>query len=218
MDADHDAAKRQAMSAFIAELRRLREISNYSQKALANKVGYTPSYVSKVERGTILPSEEFAKSADQHLRAGQALIRRWEELARVLSAPQAPGARRPPVVSLDDPQSGPGTVLVVDHEDSSLTFQDGVFTTRVRRRVQNLGLEPVTQYLIRIAVDRYPADPERSNRHYRQNPLTWEELAVAHPLDFRITNVMQRLGETGDRWGDVLERKQSLERALRRVS
>ena len=49
-------------------------------------------------------------------------------------------------------------------------------------------------------------------------PLTWEELAVAHPLDFRITNVMQRLGETGDRWGDVLERKQSLERALRRVS
>src|SRR5437763_479367 len=59
------------MSAFIAELRRLREISNYSQKALANKVGYTPSYVSKVERGTIVPSEEFARSADQHLRAGQ---------------------------------------------------------------------------------------------------------------------------------------------------
>ena len=49
-------------------------------------------------------------------------------------------------------------------------------------------------------------------------PLTWEELAGAHPLDFRITNVQQRLGETGDRWADVLERKQSLERALRRVS
>jgi bifunctional non-homologous end joining protein LigD len=45
-------------------------------------------------------------------------------------------------------------------------------------------------------------------------PLTWEELAGAHPLDFRITNVPQRLSETGDRWRDVLERKQSLEQAL----
>ena len=48
-------------------------------------------------------------------------------------------------------------------------------------------------------------------------PLTWEELAGAHPLDFRITNVPERLGETGDRWRDALERKQSLERALKRV-
>jgi bifunctional non-homologous end joining protein LigD len=49
-------------------------------------------------------------------------------------------------------------------------------------------------------------------------PLTWEELAGAHPLDFRITNVPQRLEKTGDRWRDALERKQSLERALRRVT
>ncbi len=48
-------------------------------------------------------------------------------------------------------------------------------------------------------------------------PLTWEELAGAHPLDFRITNVPERLGETGDRWRDALERKQSLESALKRV-
>jgi len=47
-------------------------------------------------------------------------------------------------------------------------------------------------------------------------PLTWEELAKAHPLDFRITNVAQRLAETGDRWRDALTRKQSLERALDR--
>src|SRR5258707_13517179 len=47
-------------------------------------------------------------------------------------------------------------------------------------------------------------------------PLTWEELADAHPLDFRITNVAQRLAETGDRWRDTLKRKQSLERALER--
>jgi bifunctional non-homologous end joining protein LigD len=46
-------------------------------------------------------------------------------------------------------------------------------------------------------------------------PLTWEELAGAHPLDFRITNVAPRLAETGDRWKDALTRKQSLEKALK---
>lgn len=46
-------------------------------------------------------------------------------------------------------------------------------------------------------------------------PLTWDELASAHPLDFRITNVAQRLAEAGDRWRDALKRKQSLERALK---
>jgi bifunctional non-homologous end joining protein LigD len=49
-------------------------------------------------------------------------------------------------------------------------------------------------------------------------PLTWDELAGAHPLDFTITNAPQRLAQTGDRWKDALERKQSLERALRRES
>jgi bifunctional non-homologous end joining protein LigD len=47
-------------------------------------------------------------------------------------------------------------------------------------------------------------------------PLTWEELAGAHPLDFRITNAAQRLARTGDRWSDALNRKQSLEKALGR--
>ena len=47
-------------------------------------------------------------------------------------------------------------------------------------------------------------------------PLTWEELARAHPLDFRITNAPERLVETGDRWREALTRKQSLERALER--
>ena len=47
-------------------------------------------------------------------------------------------------------------------------------------------------------------------------PLTWEELATAHPLDFRITNAPARLAETGDRWADVLDIKQDLEAALAR--
>ena len=49
-----------AVAAFIAELRHWREVAGYSQKALAKLVGYTPSYVSKVERGTMAASREFA--------------------------------------------------------------------------------------------------------------------------------------------------------------
>ena len=48
-------------------------------------------------------------------------------------------------------------------------------------------------------------------------PLTWEELAGAHPLDFRITNAAERLAQTGDRWRDALSRKHSLENALERA-
>ena len=45
-------------------------------------------------------------------------------------------------------------------------------------------------------------------------PLTWKELETAHPLDFRLTNVPERLARTGDRWHDALEAKQSIEHAL----
>jgi bifunctional non-homologous end joining protein LigD len=48
-------------------------------------------------------------------------------------------------------------------------------------------------------------------------PLTWEELATAHPLDFRITNAAEHLAKTGDRWRDALKEKQSIERAVKRA-
>ncbi|MFC5571265.1 DNA ligase D [Lysobacter yangpyeongensis] len=47
-------------------------------------------------------------------------------------------------------------------------------------------------------------------------PLSWEELASAHPLDFRMPGVIKRLSRTGDRWSDALTRKQDLERALKK--
>jgi len=45
-------------------------------------------------------------------------------------------------------------------------------------------------------------------------PLEWDELASAHPLDFRIGNAIERLRATGDRWRDALVKKQALEAAL----
>jgi bifunctional non-homologous end joining protein LigD len=45
-------------------------------------------------------------------------------------------------------------------------------------------------------------------------PLTWEELASAHPMDFRMDNVPERLQRTGDRWAEALSAKQDLTRSL----
>jgi bifunctional non-homologous end joining protein LigD len=45
-------------------------------------------------------------------------------------------------------------------------------------------------------------------------PLSWEELEAAEPLDFTIRNTAARLEKTGDRWHDVLKRKQSLTKAF----
>jgi bifunctional non-homologous end joining protein LigD len=47
-------------------------------------------------------------------------------------------------------------------------------------------------------------------------PLSWEELAGAHPLDFRITNAPAFLAGRGDRWRDALESKQDFEQLLAR--
>lgn len=49
-------------------------------------------------------------------------------------------------------------------------------------------------------------------------PLTWDELADAHPLDFRLANVIEKLTQSGDRWRNALKNKQNLERALVRNS
>ncbi len=46
-------------------------------------------------------------------------------------------------------------------------------------------------------------------------PLTWDELADAHPLDFRMGGAITRLAHTGDRWRDALKRKQDLVRILK---
>jgi bifunctional non-homologous end joining protein LigD len=47
-------------------------------------------------------------------------------------------------------------------------------------------------------------------------PLTWDELANAHPLDFCLSNAADQVSSTGDRWREALTRKQSLEKALKR--
>ncbi|MFI0212889.1 helix-turn-helix domain-containing protein [Streptomyces lydicus] len=47
-------------------LRRLREAADLSQRALADKVGYPHTYLSRVERGEQLPSQALAEDLDTH--------------------------------------------------------------------------------------------------------------------------------------------------------
>jgi peptide deformylase len=88
--------------------------------------------------------------------------------------------RDPPVLEQWLP---PGTGLIVEREIAELSYLDGEYMCRVRRALYNAGREPVTRYLIRIAVDRYPQQPELSNRHYRDHPLNWDELRLRASAD-----------------------------------
>jgi peptide deformylase len=158
--------------AFVAELKRWRDVRGVSQSALAKKVGYTPSYISKVENGQQRASVTFAEHADAILRAGGALRRAHHESER----PSRPGAaltRAPGQAPREDQSAGS---LVVEHDDAELHYDGHVYRPTQRRKLYNASEAPITRYLIRISVDRYPGNPERSNQLYRANPLTWEEL------------------------------------------
>lgn len=168
----------EAMDDFAAELVRRRAERGLSKKQLAADMGFDPSYVSHIEGRRHRPTEDFARRAEAALDAGGALWRAWQSY----EAARRRGGRVP---SRDHPAPHapgevlvPGTSLVVEQEHAELRYVDGYFQTTVRRRLYNAGNAPVTRYLIRIAVDRYPGEPDRSNQLYREHPLTWDELRL----------------------------------------
>lgn len=174
---------------FIAELKHWRDIRGFSQSALAKEVGYTPSYVSKVESGHQRPSRSFADHADRVLRAGGALSRSIRELGNHQrgSRPEMPGHVR----DAGTPADAQPSSLIVEHDDAELVYDAHVYRACQRRKLLNATSGPVTRYLIRISVDRYPGDPERSNQLYRMNPLTWEEIDLhaqinGEPIGWRV--------------------------------
>src|SRR5947207_8629948 len=169
------APQDRAAEAFAAELARWRTERGLSKKQLANQMGFDPSYVSHVEGRRHRPTEDFAKRAEAVLQADGAIWARfteYEELRRPRSSSTAPTAAV-------EQWLPPGTGLVVEHDTATLTYLDGIYRCSVERGLYNAGPEPVIRYPVRIAVDRYPAEPERSNRYYREHPLTWEELDLS---------------------------------------
>ncbi|UNZ20600.1 peptide deformylase [Streptomyces sp. 891-h] len=168
--------ERQQGADFVAELKYWRDVRGFSQSRLAHAVGYTPSYVSKVEGGSQRPSESFARQADTVLRAGGAIMHAFREL-------EAHGRPIPTQHSGLDHGAPHEASLIVEHEDTALFYDGSTYRATQRRRLYNDSPDPITQYLIRISVDRYPGNPERSNQHYRENPLTWGEIDLSASID-----------------------------------
>ncbi|GHJ35134.1 helix-turn-helix transcriptional regulator [Streptomyces sp. TS71-3] len=177
MDTHHDVITvEQAIENFAAEVAYWREVRGLAKNALAAAMGYTPSYVSHMEAGRAKPSEDFARLADEQLNAGNAIFKRWLDYEAAKTRTRRPAASPPPR-RVEQPYAT-GSALVVEHDAARLDYDGAMYRLAMRRLLRNTGAEPVTRYLIRISVDRYPGEPERSNEHYREHPLTWDELAL----------------------------------------
>jgi peptide deformylase len=177
-----DAMVDLAADAFAAALVRWRAERGLSKKQLAAEMGFDPSYVSHVEARRHRPTEDFARRAEAVLAAGGDIWQRFREYDQVRHA--APANRPRPEPTIPEQWRAPTTGLVVEHEDARLSYVDGGYRCVIRRDLFNAGRDAITRYLVRIAVDRYPSDPERSSRHYLDHPLTWAELNLdAHRGD-----------------------------------
>ncbi len=165
------APLQRASEEFSAQLTRWRTERGLTKRALATGMGFDPSYVSHIEARRYRPTEDFARRAENVLRAGGEI---WASYATYEALRQSAA----PVV----PATGgggwavPGTGLVVEREQAACGLRDGVYHVRVRRHLYNAGAEPVVRYPVRIRVDRHPAHPRRSARVHHGDPLTVEEL------------------------------------------
>jgi peptide deformylase len=163
-----------AADSFAAELARRRVARGMTKKQLAARMGFDPSYVSHVEGRRHRPTEDFARRAEAVLGAAGAIWQRFQEYDELRhSRATATTHRDPPAPGQWMP---PGTGLIVEQEVATLTYVDNSYRCVIRRALYNAGTDPVTRYLARIAVDRFPNDPGRSNRHHRDHPLTFAEL------------------------------------------
>jgi peptide deformylase len=162
-----------AADQFVTALAHWRVERGMSKKQLAARMGFDPSYVSHVEGRRHKPTEDFARRAEAVLGAGGAIWQRFQEYDELRHARGSAVHRDPPVPVQWLP---PGAGLIVEREIAELAYTGGAYRCRVRRSLYNAGAEPVTRYLVKIAVDRYPHDPAGSNRHHREHPLTFEEM------------------------------------------
>lgn len=163
------------LAEFVGELVRRRMTAGLSQGALGGLMGYDRTYVNKVERGAMEPTAEFARRADETLRLAGDLFIAWQHFDRARSQDQPERARPPHRPS--NTEELPADLLV-DHDEASLTWTPETVRLHMQKLLVNVGEVPVMRYFIRIAVDRFPDDPARSNELYRRNPLTMEEVAL----------------------------------------
>lgn len=158
---------------FVAVFSRWRAERGLTKKHLAAQMGFDPSYLSHIERGRHRPTADFARRAELVLRTGGAI---WQAYIEYDDARTAAARSRRDLVPEHWRPPGPGPV--VEQEIATLSYQDGHYRCVVQRRLYNAGTEPLSRWLARIAVDRYPQDTELSNAHHRNHPLALPELAL----------------------------------------
>ena len=146
-----------AADQFVTALAHWRVERGMSKKQLAARMGFDPSYVSHVEGRRHKPTEDFARRAEAVLGAGGVIWQRFQEYDELRHARGTTLHRDPPMPVQWLP---PGTGLIVEREVAELVYADGAYRCRVRRSLYNAGSEPVTRYLVKIAVDRYPLAAE----------------------------------------------------------
>lgn len=156
----------QGESSFAAELKHFREVRGLSKVELARRLKISPSYVSHLESGREHGASDLARRLDKELDAGGKLWKAWQD--------DGGGPQLVPESADASPSAG---ILVIE-DTAALRYDGSVYHLTMHRRLRNTGTEPITRYLVRIAVDRYPGEPERSNALYRARPLTWEELQL----------------------------------------
>ncbi|WP_343869959.1 helix-turn-helix transcriptional regulator [Dactylosporangium roseum] len=162
-----------AHGAFSAEVRRLRLLAGLSQKSLARRIGCNTSYVSKMECGAVPPTVDFARLADDALRAGGDLVDRWQtwyELRR-----RGDAGRQTAVSEAINVETA-STTLLVTHERTTLSFDGDAYAITVLRELENRTERSYNGYEVRIHVDAFPDDVERSRVHHRAHPLVWDHL------------------------------------------
>lgn len=184
-----EAPARRAAQEFVAELTRWRVIRGMSKKQLAAEMSFDASYVSHVEANRHRPTADFARRAESALQAGGAIWQRFEQYDRLRERSRTSGRG----VSSSETWLPTGGGLVVDLEMARLSLDDGIYRVSMRRALYNAGPDPVTRYPIRIDVNRYPEDTERSNRHHRQFPLTWEGVKLTATCDGESMNIRPRV-------------------------
>src|SRR6266536_3888826 len=128
---------------------------------------YDRSYVSQIEGCHLPPTEDFTRRAEAVLDAGGALWQRWETYEQAKGRSARPQPHRPPTASLPAGfEERPGE-LIVEHDDAVLRYDGSRYHLKMSRSLYNATGAAITRYLVKVSVDRYPGEPERSKEHYR---------------------------------------------------
>lgn len=130
---------------FVAELLRRRVVSGLSQADLGALMGYDRTYVNKVERRSVEPTQGFARRADQTLGACGELLGCWQVFDRARRGERPLPGRPLPVSSAEMV-----TDLVVERDEAWVTFDQGGYGLRMQEQIRNVGEAPVTRFFVRV--------------------------------------------------------------------